>query len=82
MKEEILFRWYMFTTALKSAMGRLYVFRDKPDWFVNYVCDLATLGDAFEPDTRRYFQQALAEQRTRKVKKEYEQRRTEQDQSS
>lgn len=33
----VVFRWWLFRTMLPHLMGRLYVFRDAPDWFIKEV---------------------------------------------
>ena len=63
------FVWWTWRTMWPHVMGRLYVFRDAPDWFIKDVImaapssreELAELDD----DLAQYLREAIAEYKLR-----------------
>lgn len=65
----VVFRWWLYRTILPHLRGRLYVFRDAPNWFIKEVIlaapasreELSQLDDR----TIRYIREAIAEYKLR-----------------
>lgn len=65
----VVFRWWLYRTVLPHLRGRLYVFRDAPDWFINEVIravpasreELSQLDD----ELILYLREAIAEHKLR-----------------
>ena len=65
----VVFRWWLFRTMLPHLMGRLYVFRNAPDWFIKEVIldepvsreELSQLDD----ELTSYLREAIAEYKLR-----------------
>ena len=65
----VVFRWWLYRTMLPHLRGRLYVFRDAPDWFVKEII-LATPASheklsELDDRTIRYLHEAIAEYKLR-----------------
>lgn len=59
--------YHWFVTVVRVARGRWFVFRDRPDWFVNGVAEtLEEDGDA--PAATEWMQQAREEKALRSRK--------------
>lgn len=65
----IAFRWWLFRTMLLHLLGRLFVFRDAPTWFVKEVILTAPNTpeelNQLDDDLIRYLREAVAEYKLR-----------------
>lgn len=55
------FAFHTETVKLRDEMGRLYVFRDRPDWFVEAAAGLLEIARTEHPESVRLLQQAADE---------------------
>lgn len=65
----VAFRWWLFRTMLPHLLGRLYVFRNSPNWFIKEVIMTAPSTpeelNQLDDDLIRYLREAAAEYRLR-----------------
>lgn len=65
----VVFRWWLFRTMLPHLRGRLYVFRDAPDWFIKEVTLAASASheelSQLDDELIRYLREAIAEYKLR-----------------
>lgn len=55
------FAFHAETVKLRDKRGRLFVFRDRPDWFIEAAAGLLERARTEDPDSVRLLQQAAAE---------------------
>jgi hypothetical protein len=55
------FAFHAETCKLRDKMGRLYVFRDRPDWFVEAAAGLLERARTEQPESVQLLQQAADE---------------------
>lgn len=65
----VVFCWWLYRTMLPHLRGRLYVFRNAPDWFIKEVIlaapDSREELNQLDDDLTRYLREAIAEYRLR-----------------
>lgn len=65
----VVFRWWLYRTMLPHLRGRLYVFRDAPNWFIEEVIlaapDSLEELNQLDDDLIRYLSEAIAEHKLR-----------------
>ena len=65
----VAFRRWLFRTMLPHLLGRLYVFRDAPNWFIKEVILAAPSTreelDKLDDDFVQYLREAIAEYKLR-----------------
>lgn len=65
----VVFRWWLYRTMLSHLRGRLYVFRDAPDWFIKEIILTAPADreglNQLDDGLIRYLREAIAEYKLR-----------------
>lgn len=58
---------HIMTTMHDFSLGRRYIFKDSPDWFVADVASIGRAGIEMEPSSEisEYFKEAIAEEQLR-----------------